>query len=196
MGPVKKNASQKPFQVNLLIHKGDQPPFYAKLIKWLLSSGRFIVVFVEMITIGAFVMRYKLDAELIDLQEKIKEQVPYIQSLKNDEISIRQTQFQLATIKQTRDTSPDFTLAISQIAKLVPTNIKLSTISLEQDQASGQSALTLSGVTPSNIELSVFIKALQKNSTFTDISLTNISFEGQTVFTITGNLAKKGGSSS
>lgn len=196
MQTAKKPPDRKQFQVNLLIHKGDQPPLTTRLIKWLLSSGRFIVVIVELVTIGAFVMRYKLDAELIDLKEQIKSTVPYVQSLQADEIAIRQTQFQLTTIRRTKIDNPDFGQVVTRLAQITPSSIRLTNISLNRSPGTPVTGLTLSGITPSNIELSVFMQALQKDPSLTDVTLTNISFEGQIVFTITGNLAAKGGKSS
>lgn len=189
MGPAKKTSAFKPFQINLLIRKGEQVKLHERLLKWLLSSGRFIVVLVELITIGAFVARYKLDAELADLQEQIKEKVPYIESLKADEALIRQTQFQLSTIKQTKSESPDFVQTVSRVAALTPKNIKITNITLDRTQVFPKTLFIISGTTPSNIELSVFIGLLQKDPSFAEVTLTNISFEGQTIFTLTGSLA-------
>ena len=182
------------FKINLLVQKNVQPKIYIRLIKWMLSSGKFIVIVVELITISAFVYRYKLDAELIDLQEKIKETVPYIQSLKSNEILIRQTQFQLTSIAQIKNSTPDYTQIFSKIALLTPQSIKLTNISLDSSKP-GTTDLTISGNTPSNRELSLFIKTLQKDPMFSNISLTNISFEGETTFIITGNVTGKGGKS-
>ncbi|MFH0937233.1 MAG: PilN domain-containing protein [Candidatus Daviesbacteria bacterium] len=191
-----KNTQQSFFKVNLLIFKEEQPKFHIKLLRWMLSSGRFIVVFVEILTISAFVYRYKLDSDLLDLQEKIKEGVPYIQSLKKDEDAIRQTQFQLKTIKEIKNASPNFAAIYVQIAKLIPVSIKLTNINLDRSQSFSKTNITISGQTPSNLELSAFIKALKSDPTFTNINLTNISFEGETTFTITGSLAEKGAKNS
>lgn len=191
----KKIAKSNLFKVNLLIHKGEQIKLYVKLIRWMLSSGRYIIVFVEIIVISAFIYRYKLDAELDDLQEKIKEQIPYLQSLKNDETLIRQTQLKLSTVKQVRKESPDFAQTILDIAKITPKTIKLTTINLDRTQSFPKTNLLITGQTPSNVELSAFLKALKNNPKFTGINLTNISFEGQTVFTIVGSLNSQGGSS-
>ncbi|MDO8638340.1 MAG: PilN domain-containing protein [Candidatus Daviesbacteria bacterium] len=183
------------FKINLLVQKNIQPKIYVRLLKWILSSGKFIVIVVELITISAFVYRYKLDSDLIDVQEKIKEIVPYIQSLKNNEILIRQTQFQLQTIQQIKSTNPAFENIFTKIALLTPKSIRLTNISL-QITSPVKTDLTISGVTPSNLELSTFIKTLQNDPTFSNISLTNISFEGETSFIITGNLNNKGGKQS
>lgn len=199
LSEINKSVSSKNklpiFKVNLLIKKGEQLKLQVKLIRWLLSSGRFIVVFVELLTISAFVYRYKLDTDLADLQDSIKERVPYIQSLKNDEILIRQVQFQLNNIKQTRNENPNFAQVLSKIALITPKNIKLTSISFDRTQSFPKTSLSISGQTPSNVELSAFVKALQKDPIFAEITLTNISFERQTNFTITGILNGKGATS-
>lgn len=192
MSASKKSPAQNLYKINLLIHKGEQVKLYVKLIRWLLSSGRFIVVLVELVVIGAFVMRYKLDADLIDLQEKINDQIPYIKSLQEDEIQIRKLQFQLSTIKQTRNDSQIYAFALTELATKTPKNIKLNSVAFDQTQSFPKVTMLITGQTPSNLELSAFIKALQKDEAFTDINLTNISFEGQTTFTITGSLSGKG----
>lgn len=184
------------FKVNLLIHKGEQPQLSVRLIKWMLSSGKFFIIIVELVTVSAFVYRYKLDSDLIDLQEKITEQIPYVQSLKNDEILIRQTQFQLATIKQIKKSAPNFTQILVQISKLTPQTIKLTSINLSNPPGSANFTLSISGQSPSNLELSAFIKALRQEPNFSNITLTNISFEGQITFTLTGELKQAGGKTS
>lgn len=179
------------FKINLLIQKNIQPKIYTRLLKWMLSSGKFIVIIVELITISAFVYRYKLDSELIDLQEKIKETVPFVQSLKNNEALIRQTQFQLQNIKQIKSNALDFDQIFTKISLITPKSILLTNISLDASSPI-KTNLTISGITPSNIELSTFIKTLQKDPFFSNINLTNISFEGETTFVITGSLVKGG----
>lgn len=192
----KKQPQNNLFKVNLLLNKNEQVKLQVKLLKWVLSSGRFIVVFVELIVIMAFVYRYKLDGDLADIQEKINEQVPYIESLKNDEILIRETQFQLSTIKQIKSSSPDFPQVLVKLSELTPKTIRLTGISFDRSQVLTRTTMSITGQTPSNLELSAYIKALQKEPTFTEISLTNISFEGQTTFTITGSISTKGGKTS
>jgi Tfp pilus assembly protein PilN len=133
---------------------------------------------------------------LADLKDQIKDQLPYLQSLKGDELLIRQTQFQLSTIRQTTSNNPDFSQVLLSIANITPKNIKLTNITLDRSQSFPKTSLAITGQTPSNVELTAFLKALQQNPHFVDITLTNISFEGQTLFTITGSLSDRGGKSS
>lgn len=178
------------YRVNLLVQKGQALKLEVRLMKWILASGRFIVVIVEIIVITAFIYRYKLDTDLADLQERINEQVPYIKSLKNDELALKQVQFQLSTIRQTRSESPDFVDTLNKIASLTPRSIRLTNITFEVAEPPTKAAFTINGQTPSNLELSAFINALKQDPQFSDINLSNISFESQTTFAITGTAIK------
>lgn len=189
------SAAQKKnlFKVNLFINKGERPEIYLQVLKWLISSGRYIVIFVELVVIIAFISRYKLDADLAAIQEEIKEIIPYIQSLKADEKAIKETQYQLFSIKQIKDSDPNYPEVLNNIAKLTPQSIKLSNITIDRSKTYSKIDFSINGQTPSNIELSAFIKALKNYPLFSEITLTNISFEGITTFTITGVLNKQQG---
>lgn len=186
MAKEKKKSS---FRVNLLELKDKQIPLEVKLLKWAISSGRYIIIFVEMIVIGAFVFRYKLDSDLTTIQEQIKEQVPYIESLKNSEVEIKRTQDQLANIRKFKSGAPDLSQVFAKIALLTPKNIRLTGINLDRTQNFPKTGLAITGQSPSTSELSFFISGLKKESSFTEISLTNISFEQQAIlFTVSGTV--------
>lgn len=176
------------FNINLLMNRGKSEKLYSKLLKWALSSGRFIVILVEMITIGAFVYRYKLDADLNDLQDQINQKIPYIKSLSVDEADIKHTQFQLSTISKLKSENMDFSKYLTEFTKIIPKSISLTNINLDRTENYPNASISITGQTPSNLELSVFVKELQKDPNFSDIALTNIAFDNQTTFTITGKL--------
>ncbi len=176
------------FKVNLFVHKGEKPKLYIQAFSWLLSSGRFIVIFVEIIVIAAFVYRYKLDNDISDVNTKIKEQEPYIQSLQNEENTIRQVQLQLQSIKVAKSNNPSFSPVIQKIADITPTAISLTNITFDRTQNFPETDIIISGVTPSNLDLSAFLTVLKKDPYLAQITLSNISFKGSTDFTITGKL--------
>lgn len=176
------------FNINLLIHRGEEEKLYAKLIKWALSSGRFIVIFVEIITISAFVYRYKLDGDLADLQEQISIQAAYISNLKNDEQLIKNAQFQISSLAKLKSEKADFISPLNDLNAIIPKSMRITNIAFDRNLVYPKSTITITGQSPSNLELSVFIKTLQQHPSFSNINLTNISFETQTNFTITGNV--------
>lgn len=188
-------ASKLPnlFNVNLLINRAEKIKFTTRLLKWALSSGKFIVIFIEIITISAFVYRYKLDADLADIQDQINDKISYINTLKSDEILLRNTQFQINNIIKLKKEKVDLISPLNELTKILPRDVIITNLSFDRNQAYPKTSLSITGKTPSNLELSVLIKELQKNPIFSDINLTNVSFETQTIFTITGNLNSKTG---
>src|SRR2546425_990488 len=97
----KKPASIK-INLDLLKPQSEPQRVALKAFKWLLSSGRLLVIFTEILVLAAFLFRFKLDADLQSTKEAIEQQIPYIQSQSGDENLIRQTQFQLSSIKNLR----------------------------------------------------------------------------------------------
>lgn len=175
--------------LNILFSQTNQPKLYLRVFRWLLSSGKYLVVLVELIVISGFVLRVKLDTDISDTQDKIKEQIPYLQALAPDERQVRLTQLQLTTIKQIRHNNPDFVAALNKISSLTPKTIKLTNIFFDRTQSPAKTSLRLVGQSPSNLEVANYIKALQNDQSFSDIILANISIEKDQVnFTLLGNL--------
>lgn len=173
--------------INLLISQTELARFYLKPLRWILSSGRFIIILVEFVVIGGFVLRFKLDSDLVDLQDKIKEQLPYIQSLRSDEIQVRQTQFQLQTAKQVRLDNQNLSAALTKVAQATPRNVRTLGVNLDRSQAAPKTTLRILAVAGSNYEVSAFVKALQADQSFSAVSLASITFEKPLInFTITG----------
>ena len=193
MKVLPKVAKLPLFKINLLIKKDQGEKITIKFLKWILASGRYLVIFVELLTISAFVFRYKLDSDLMDLQEQISQQKPVIESFKNEEAIIRRTQFQLQSIKQIKQGIPDFAAILQKFSEKIPQTIKLTSVNIGQTKAGSSTNLTMNGEASSATDLSYFIKSLQNDPAFTSINLANISFENQISFTVTGELKPIGG---
>ncbi len=175
--------------IDLLHPRSEQPKIWVKALSWMLSNGKYFVIVVEIVVVGAFLSRYKFDNDLANIQDKIKEQVPYIQSLHETELTLRTTQFQLATISKTKKESPNWSQLMTKIASLTPQNTKLTNVSFDRTQKLLKTSLTISGQANSNTELAAFVKALQQDQTFMDITLNSLNFDKQNLlFTISGGL--------
>lgn len=190
----------KPFltlNLNLLKPQSNPEKLLARLIRWLLSSGRFIFVFVEAVVLIAFGARFKLDADLQTKKEAIEEQIPYIESLRPYEILIRETQFKLSTIDSAKKSSIDWPSVLKKIADQAPTNIKITSINMEKDVSSA--LIHITGQTPANSDLTSFIAGLKTDKTFSNVNLVSIGLEQNVIkFTIDAKtqLTGTGGNSS
>lgn len=183
-------AAQHPkirLNLNLLFPQGVPQKLPIRFLKWLTSYGRFIAIVVEAIVIVTFITRFKMDADLADLKDKINKQIPFIESLAQNEAEIKQTQFKLAQIKKVYSSTPDWGGVLSKISQQLPSGVKLSDINLDHSEANLNFRVT--GVSSSNADLATFIGGLKQESSFRDINLTNVNFDsGQIDFAITGGV--------
>lgn len=183
-----KFKSKLAINLNLLKPQSNPEKLPAKLINWLLSSGRYIFVFVEALVLIAFGARFKLDADLAAKKEAIEEKIPYIESLKPYEVVIRQTQLKLSTIDTIKRSSLDWPTVLKKIADQTPLNVKIISINIKKDAGSGSVRIT--GQTPNGSELTSFITGLKGEKAFSNVNLENVAVE-QGVITFTVSVSAK-----
>jgi len=160
-----------------------------KILKWTLTVGRHIVIFTELVVILAFLSRFKLDRDLTDLGEKIKQQQAIITSWSNFEKEFRFLNKRLQTIEEFRKNQLESGEILEEMASLIPLDIVISDFSVSNKQ------LSLSANALSEGSLSVFLRNLKNSSKFKNISLTQISLSPEKEigikFQIKGELAFK-----
>lgn len=170
-------------KLDLLKPQSNPEKFFTKLIHWLLSSGRFIFVFVEALVLIAFAARFKIDADLAAKKEAIEEQIPYIESLKPYELLIREVQLKLLTINNTKKNSPDWNNIFKKIADQTPVGVKIYSIKLEKSVDIANIHIT--GQTINNSDLTSFTIGLKSDPAFTAVNLVGVGLEqGIIKFTI------------
>lgn len=172
--PKAKN-SRLTINLDLLRPQSNPEKIFTKLLRWLISSGRYIFVFVEALVLIAFITRFKLDADLASNKEAIEQQVPYIESLKSYEVLIRQTQLKLSTINSFYSNYTDYPEVLKKIADQTPTGVRLISLNLEKNV--DKAIIRLSAVSANSNDLATFIGGLRGDQTFSDVNITNIGFE-------------------
>lgn len=178
---------KKQISIDLLKPQSNPQPLVITFSKWLFSAGRFIIVFVELIVLAAFLSRFKLDADLSEVHESIDQQIPFIESLKNDELLIRQFQLKLLTIQEVKSQSTNYQLILRKIADQTPKGVTLTHVNLENSK--GKVSFKLNGTAQTNNHLSTFLFGLKEDQDLSEINLSGVSLEqGVTNFTITGSV--------
>jgi hypothetical protein len=185
---AKKTVQQKILAINLLHPQGFPEKLPIKFLKWLLNYGRYIVILVEIIVLAAFVYRFKLDADLAYIKEKIDNNLPYIQSLSQDEALIKQTQQRLSVIKTTYAKNITIEKVTDKITQLIPDTTHLSSLSLNLAESPVQIKITAQ--TTTNNDISTFLNNLKlEKDLFQNIQMTGISFDqGNITFIISGEV--------
>lgn len=187
-----KPKSPLTIRLNLLKPQSNPEKLLVKLIRWLLSSGRFIFVIVNAIVLIAFGTRFKLDADLASKKEAIEQQIPYIESLKLYETLIRETQLKLATIDSVKKGTIEWTMILKKIADQTPVGIKVTSINIVKDI--GSATIHINGETGANNNLTSFIGGLKEEAIFSDVNLVGIGLEQDVIkFTIDTSVKLTGG---
>lgn len=176
--------------LNLLKPQNNPEKIPVKLIRWLLSSGRYIFVLVNAVVLIAFGARFKLDADLASKKEAIEQQIPYIESLKPYEILIRETQFKLSTIDTAKKNLVDWSTILQKIANQTPASVKIISINIKKGV--GTVTVSITGQTQVSNDITRFVADLKGEDNFSKVSLASVDQEqGIIKFTIgaTTNLA-------
>lgn len=171
--------------INLLPRK--EPKFTERLFSWILTFGRFIIIGTELVVLIAFLSRFKLDRDLIDLHDKIRQEEAVTKNLTSVETRSRNIQSRLAEISKIDKNAQNTLILLLSIPQLVPGNVFLDELTLQEKKVKIE-ARTLSGD-----GLSSFVRKLRANSHFSDITLENITRDqtlgGQIKFTLTAGVA-------
>lgn len=179
----KANHPHSIINLDLLKPQSNPEKLPVRLIRWLLSTGRYIFIFVEAIVLIAFGARFKLDADLAAKKEAIEQQIPYIESLKSYEILIRQTQLKLATISNIKTNSADYSTILKKIADSVPSGVKIITLNL--NKGVGKTTIQINAQSQTHTDLTSFIQGLKADKTFSEINLASVGLEkGNISFTV------------
>jgi len=171
----KAHSPKLAIKLDLLKPQSNPEKLLVRLLHWLLSTGRYLFVFVEALVLIVFIARFKLDEDLASKKEAIEAQVPYIESLKPFEILVRQTQLKLSTISSFRSNVADYPQILKKIADQTPGGVKI--ISLNFEKKLTQVTIQLNGLAQNNNDLASLLTGLKEDQLFSDVTITSIGFE-------------------
>jgi len=139
-----------------------------KILKWALRGGRYIVIFTELIVILAFLSRFKLDRDLTDLGEEIKQKQAIVQASAQFEKDFRFLNKRLQTIDNLKKDKLEAGVVLEEIANLIPSDVYLSDLSVSKME------VNLNAVAFSEGALAAFLRNLKNSSRFKNLALFQI----------------------
>ena len=174
--PAKKEKG-----INLLPQNEFEASITGRVLRWALSTFRFIVIITELVVMGAFLSRFWLDAQNSDLNETIKQKVGIISSYQDIENKFNLAQKKLAIVsgiaKQTSRTEE-----IKIISSYLPPDVSL--ISISSDSVSSQ----IEGISGSEQSIAQLIANLETQKQFGQIELSQLDTDKENqsyiIFTI------------
>ncbi len=84
--------------INLLDNKGKK--FADEFLDWAIAIGRLLIIITETVALGAFLYRFTIDRQLVDLNDEIKKSEAIVTAFKSGEDTYRHTQTKLSISKE------------------------------------------------------------------------------------------------
>jgi Tfp pilus assembly protein PilN len=144
------------------------------ILRWALSFGRLLVIVVEIVAFSAFIWRFSLDRQLIDLNDKIKQEQAIIVVMKPKEIEYRNLQQRLATIKQIDIKGNKTYQILNDIIAFTPAEITYNSISIDNDEVKIDTNIQ------SISSLTAFVNSLKEYPGVLSVNISSIQNRSQT----------------
>lgn len=139
-----------------------------RVLDWMLTFGRFVVIVTELVVIVAFLLRFGLDQRLNDLYDAILNKQRYIQANKDFEVDFRSTQTRLLTVKQSIAGQINAASILTQLAQIIPTDVVLSSFVFVEGN------ITLTAQTPSERSFGKLVNSMLANERITDVAVQSV----------------------
>ena len=184
-------ARKKEEQINLLPQKGFQATTSGRILAWILSTFRIIVIATEVIVMIAFLSRFWFDAQNTDLNEKIEQKQAILVAARDFELRFKDIQKRLKVYSNLTATNNESTNFLSNVTTYTPADVILTKFGVVDDK------VEITAVTPNERSIQQFIVNLSSDETLKDVGLSKINTSSLNssllLFTIEANLVSKGG---
>ncbi len=152
-------AAQKSKQINLLPKSSfDDSPF-GRVLVWLTTTFRVMVIITELIVLAAFLSRFWLDARNSDLNTEIKQKQAQILASANFENEFRQTQKKLDIYSQLIKNEGLLQETITAIQNSLVPETYLTRIAFSENNT-----LTIEGISATELGIAQFATNLKAKS--------------------------------
>ena len=176
--------------INLLPQEIFAKTTLGRVLTWLLSTFRYIVIFVEMIVVIAFLSRFWFDSQITDLNDEIKQKVAIISSFQNFEKQFRSSQTKLSLYDQLATQPQGLTKYTNTIFLLVPPDTRIISVSVNLPEEDIQ----VKAITTNESSINQYLTNLQTNSLFSSVELTRVNSSTESTnidFTLKAQISKK-----
>lgn len=165
--PAKREATLLPESENI-------NSFSSRFIHWVTTVGRFVIVFTELIVVGAFISRFWLDRQNSDLSEVLRQQTAILESTKEFEKEYNLLQQRLLAIKKMYSQTPGYSDRLTSLANSAPPEIVFQNLVIGQDPTSKDITASIAVTALSEDSMTKFINNLSVNPEIRSVDVKNI----------------------
>jgi Tfp pilus assembly protein PilN len=164
-----KKETARPSSINLL-RKHDQSLFDT-LFSWAISVGRLLIIITQFVALGAFLFRFVLDRQIIDLNDSIRDKQTVVKFMENEEKTYRGLQVRLAGIAERQDQAASQEALLSRIVDLARGKMEFTSLTADAESVS------IEGTTNSVTILQRLIDEYRQYPPVTSVSINSIDTE-------------------
>ena len=183
-------AQKQSTGINLLPQEEFAASTLGRILAWLLSTFRIIVIFTEVIVMGVFLSRFWLDAKANDLNEIIRKDQTILSTTTDFENEFRDIQKKLETYSKVSSMAKKTSLYVSKISGNLPPDVFISSFQITED------SIQIKGNSVSESSIAQFVINLKNDKDFSSVALigTNTSQQDKTsiIFNVSIEPNRKG----
>lgn len=139
--------------INLL--RSTQTRFWDKVLKWALTTGRFLIILTETIALSAFVYRFTLDRQIVDLADSIEDKQIILSLYKDAEPRYRNLHERLTFVEKTAASEDPRTAMLQRFVSLAQGYVTFQSLVI------GEKTATMEITTTSTGALSEFLRGVK-----------------------------------
>lgn len=152
--------------INLL--KSKNASFIDRFITWAITAGRVVVIVVELTALSAFLYRFSLDRQLIDLHSKIKQEQAVVSYLKDSEETYKNLQNRLFLASVFASQGSEKVKTLKDVVSFAPSGMIFNNLTISEDR------LRINANLNQVSALSDFVKSLKNYSKIKNVSIDKI----------------------
>ncbi|HOZ44503.1 MAG TPA: hypothetical protein PLN39_00645 [Candidatus Dojkabacteria bacterium] len=162
MAISKKNKNS----INLIDPVYTENDAFTKAYEWMVTIGKYLLIFVEMIVLGVFFSRFFLDKKRIDLNEEVESQIQLLRTEPwvSNNILFSRYQKLLKDVKTVKNGQQINSSVVSEIVSGIPITLTLKGFTLNESKVS------MSFMASSLEEVKIYESALKENERYSDVS--------------------------
>lgn len=158
--------------INLLPSEDFDKTTLGRVLKWALTTFRYIVIFVELIVVGGFLSRFYFDVQIGNLNDEIKQQSAVIAAKHPTlEEPFRKIQLKLSILSSIGDESNSVLPMIDALAENIPYDSRILRISKDSQKVTIQMASVSEG------SALFFLDSLSRNQAFSNLEIIRVESE-------------------
>src|SRR3989304_5550973 len=158
-------SAQKQEKINLLPEKGFETTTTGRVLAWILSSFRVIVIVTEIIVMIAFLSRFWLDAQNSDLSDDIEQKQALLTASLSFEKEFKNTQKRLKIFSDLLKQGDNISNSLTAITNYLPQDLFLKQVNYSDN------LYQINGISPNESGVQQLMVNLSSSGKFSEIIL-------------------------